>query len=190
MIKRSLTQDEIELAKTVFGNAIDYSTVTVTDGKFAFFQPKGTAMAPDGNLYMYGCYKDDYSKEDPLSRSHFIHEMTHVWQFQNKILNPVVAAAELSLKHKFNYFAAYSFHLDATKDLIDYGMEQQASIVQEYFLIVYEKFPGRTLLCENKCEDDEALKLYGKILGKFLKDPTYAKRDSFPKPFKSKSPKH
>lgn len=184
MIKRPLTTGEIALARTVFGDSIDYTTVTLTDGKYIFFQPEGTAMAPNGNLYMYGCYFADYSAEDSYRRSLFIHEMTHVWQFQNKVLNPLVAVAELNLQHKFNYAAAYDFHLDGKKDLTDYGMEQQAAIVQEYFLATHENLPNLALNCKNSCSESERMKLYGEVLEKFLKDPAYARQDKFPKPFK------
>ena len=190
MIKRPLTDGEIKLARSVFGDAIDYAAVTISDGKYMPFQPKGTAMAPNGHLYMYGCYSPDYSAEKSLSRSHFIHEMTHVWQYQIKILNPIVEAAALSLKHKFNYFtAAYAYHLDENMDLMDYGMEQQASIVQEYFMTRREGHTSHTRHCKNTCHDDEKCRLYEKVLEKFLKDPSYTRRSQFPKVFKGKGPK-
>jgi len=188
MKKRSLTSGEITLAKKMFGTAIDYSKVTLTDKKYAFFQPKGTAMAPNGNLYMYGCYHDDYSKKSNVTKSFFIHEMTHVWQFQNKILNPVVAAIELNLKHRFNYNASYNYLLDKKKDLVDYGMEEQAAIVQEYFLFL-NKEASYSRHCNNECSDSEKEELYKAVLAKFLKNPSYAKNKSFPSLIARKKPK-
>src|SRR4051812_4376502 len=111
MTKRPLTDGETILARDVFGDSIDYAAVTVTDNKYIFFQPEGCAMTPNGNLYMYGCYSDDYAGGNSFDRGFFIHEMTHVWQFQNKVLNPVAEVMGLQMKHKFNYAAAYAFHL-------------------------------------------------------------------------------
>lgn len=181
MTARPLTQGEIALAKTVFGDAIRYDEVTIHDGRFMPFQPKGTAMAPEGNLYMYGCYHDDYAVCDPYTRAHFIHEMTHVWQFQNKILHPVQAAIELNVRHMFNYLAAYPYHLDGTKDLTDYNMEQQASIVQDYFLLKSENCSLHQGQCQNIALESERIALYEKVLHRFLDNPHYARQEKFPK---------
>lgn len=185
---RPLTAGEVALAKSVFGDSIDYTTVTVSDKPYTLFQPKGVATAPDGKLYMHGCYSPDYSDTNPYTRSLFIHEMTHVWQFQNKILNPISAALDLNIKHKFNYAASYDFQLDEKKDLVEYGMEEQAAMVQEYFLIKNQGLAGYTRHCKNTCEDDEKLRLYEKVLEKFLKDPSYARQAQFPK-LSKKGPK-
>ena len=82
---RPLTAGEIELARSVFGDAIDYSQVRLVRGKWWPFQPRNAAMAPMGNIYFHpdgGGWSDDFSTE-PLGRQgFFIHEMTHVWQAQ------------------------------------------------------------------------------------------------------------
>lgn len=171
MISRPLTAGEIRLAQTVFGNSIDYTTVKVSDSPYVFFQPANAAMAPNGNLYMHNCYRADYAQTDSYTRSLFIHEMTHVWQFQNGVLNPVAEAVKLYMKHKFNYAAAYDFTLDAKKDLTDYEMEQQASIVEKYFL---EKREG--VRASPYHQADQRVKLYEKVLKNFLTNPSYAKR--------------
>ena len=188
MINRPLTDGEITLARTVFRDAIDYAAVTVSDSQYIFFQPEGVAMTPDGNLFMYGCYHADYSQADSGSRGLFIHEMTHVWQFQNKVLRPVAECVNLAMKHEFNYVAAYNFLLDENKDLTRYGMEQQASIVAEYFLVKHEGLASYARDCANKCSDDEKIRLYEKVLEKFLKDPSYAKQSDFPKFFTKRTP--
>ncbi len=180
MPSRKLTSGEIDLARGVFGSAVDYATVTITADKFMGFHPEGTAMAPDGNLYMHGCYKDDYSSGGTYHQALFIHEMTHVWQFQNKVLQPVAEAVKLNLKLKFDYAAAYPYTLDAKKDLLAYNMEQQASIVQDYFSMITDGYSSLFENCRNNCGDAEKLDLYGKVLGNFLKDPSYAKNDAFP----------
>lgn len=183
MTSRPLTEGEVTLARSVFGDSIDYGSVKISDQKFMGlpFLPEGTAMAPNGSLYMPGCYREDYSAEDTIGQSLFIHEMTHVWQYQNKVLNPIPTAAKLAVRHKFNYSAAYAYTLDEDKDLLDYNMEQQATIVQDYFTMktdgYYYDWWGR---CENDCSDREKLRLFEKVLEKFLAEPGYAKQAAFP----------
>ena len=48
MKSRSLTSGEIELARSIFGDAIDYSKVRLIKGKWWPFHPRQAAMAPDG----------------------------------------------------------------------------------------------------------------------------------------------
>jgi hypothetical protein len=175
---RPLTQGEITLAKTVFGDSIDYAAVKVHDRKYSFLQPAGVAMAPNGHIYMNDIYRDDYAA-DAHRVGTFIHEMTHVWQFQNKVLNPLHSGAALMLKHKFNYGSCYAYKLDGGKDLLDYNMEQQASIVEDYFQLRHQ---GR-YNWQGSCANDAAatpdrMALYEKVLEKFLKNPAYPRKDA------------
>ncbi len=167
-ISRQLTAGEIKLAEQVFGDSIDYAAVKIHDRAFIFFQPKNSGMTPRDEIYMRGCYSEDYSKGNV---GFFIHEMTHVWQFQNKILHPVAAVVGLQLKHKFNYDAAYEFQLEKGRDLTSYGMEQQAAIIQQYFVWKHE---------------GADVKLHEDVLKNFLKDPAYARQKKFSNPFQGK----
>ncbi len=187
MVSRALTKDETALAQSVFGASIDYARVKVSDQKWMPFHPKNTAMTPNGNLYMNDCYAEDYARSGSYMRSLFIHEMTHVWQFQNKILNPITEAIAEAFKHKFNYSAAYPYTLDASKDLLDYGMEQQAAIVQDHFLLTHEH-STHARDCQNACSNEEKIELFAKVLEKFHANPSYAKRDAFPKAGKKPKP--
>lgn len=186
MKSRKLTDGEIDLAKSVFGDAVDYAAVRIVNGKFAFFQSKHTSMAPDGNIYMAASLRaDDYSREDPVTQSVFIHEMAHVWQYQNKILHPLKTGAKLMLRHAFRYRSAYPYRLDAKKDLTDYNMEQQASIIQDYFLfnkLGHFRWQGN---CKNTLKNAEKARVYEQVLEKFMENPAYARKPSF----KAKKPR-
>jgi len=63
--------------------------------------------------------------------------MTHVLQYQNNILNPITSAIGEMIKHAFHYSDVYKYTLEESKDLLDYGMEQQAVIVEDYFRITF-----------------------------------------------------
>ena len=61
---RPLTTGEIALARTVFGDAIDYARVRVRHYKWIFFQPRRIVMAPMGDLHFHpkgSVYCDDFS---------------------------------------------------------------------------------------------------------------------------------
>lgn len=179
--RRKLTSGEIDLARQVFGDALDYDKVEVTNARFTGFHPKGVAMAPDGNLYMPECYSTDYAAESSYWRGCFIHEMAHVWQFQQKILNPVTEALALNYRHAFNYYAAYDYRLETAKDLLEYNMEQQASILQDYFMHTFEKETDWNGRCKNKeLDDQKRQELYTSVLKNFLSNPDYGKKAEFP----------
>jgi hypothetical protein len=129
MLNRGLTAGEIELARSVFGDAIDYSRVKMIKGKWWPLHPRNAAMAPMGNIYFHPdgeVWSDDFSKE-PLGRQgFFIHEMTHVWQTQT--------CGRFYLPLMRHPFCRYSYNLKPGKPFRRYGLEQQAEIVAHSFL--------------------------------------------------------
>jgi hypothetical protein len=126
---RSLTAGEVALARTIFGDAIDYPRVRLIRGKWWPFHPRNAAMAPSGDIWFHpdaGGWSDDFSKE-PLSRQgFFIHEMTHVWQAQK--------GGRFYLPLMRHPFCRYAYRLEPEKPFGRYGLEQQAEIVRHRFL--------------------------------------------------------
>src|SRR5438067_847470 len=62
---RMLTPGEIALARSVFGDGIDYGRVKIFSRKWSAFQPSGTLMAPNENIYFPpGRYMTDLSSDD------------------------------------------------------------------------------------------------------------------------------
>jgi len=129
MVSRDLTPGEIKVARSVFGDAVDYAQVRLFKRKWWPFQPRNAAMAPMGNIYFHpegGVWSEDFSKE-PLGRQgFFIHEMTHVWQTQTK--------GKLYLPLMRHPFCRYSYDLIPGRAFDRYGLEQQAEIVRHAFL--------------------------------------------------------
>ena len=129
MLSRSLTPGEIELARYVFGEAIDYSRVRLFKGKWWPFHPRNAAMAPMGNIYFHPegqVWSDDFSKESLGRQGFFIHEMTHVWQAQR--------SGRFYLPLMRHPFCRYSYELKPGRPFRRYGLEQQAEIVAHSFL--------------------------------------------------------
>jgi hypothetical protein len=127
--RRPLTLGEIDLARSLFGDSIDYSKVQLVKGKWWPFHPRNAAMAPMGSIYFHpegGVWSADFSKE-PLGRQgFFIHEMTHVWQSQAK--------GRFYLPLMRHPFCSYRYTFDPERAFERYGIEQQAEIVRHVFL--------------------------------------------------------
>jgi hypothetical protein len=129
MNSRSLTDGEIRLARSIFGDSVDYSKVRLIKGKWWPFQPKNAAMAPTGNIYFHpdaGGWSDDFANEAVRRQAFFIHEMTHVWQAQAK--------GRFYLPLMRHPFCSYDYQLTPGKPFERYGIEQQAEIVTHRFL--------------------------------------------------------
>ncbi|HEY8434805.1 MAG TPA: vgr related protein [Sphingomicrobium sp.] len=129
MESRRLTDGEIVLVRSIFGDAIDYSRVRLIRGKWWPFQPRNAAMAPNGNIYFHpvaGGWSEDFARE-PLGRQgFFIHEMTHVWQAQKR--------GRFYLPLMRHPFCRYAYKIRRGKPFERYGLEQQAEIVRHRFL--------------------------------------------------------
>ncbi|WP_343346563.1 vgr related protein [Sphingomicrobium sp. XHP0239] len=126
--RRPLTPGEIELARTMFGDTIDYDRVELVRGKWIFFQPRGVVMAPTGNIHFHpdsDRWSDDFSRDKLTSQGLFIHEMTHVWQTQR--------AGRWYLPLIRHPFCRYGYELKEGRSFLQYGIEQQAEIVKHRF---------------------------------------------------------
>ncbi|MGB7409064.1 MAG: vgr related protein [Pontixanthobacter sp.] len=127
--ERGLTDGEIALARSVFGTAIDYEPVRLRRRKWFAFHPRNVTMAPRGHMHFHPDgpnYCDDFSTAALSKQGHFIHEMTHVWQAQEKgswwlVFNRVP-------------WARYDYTIQPGWPLNRYGIEQQAEIVRHAFV--------------------------------------------------------
>ena len=178
MGERALTAGEISLAQRIYKTAINYGKVKIHDEKYMVFQPDHSGMTPNGEIYVSGTgtYTADYSTSPSADlRSFFIHEMAHVWQYQLNILSPIGSAIAESFRHFFNYAKAYEYELVTGKDLLDYRIEQQAQIIQDYYLWFLEASQPRQTLYLNKGPSSTFLPLYHQVLARFMANPGYAK---------------
>ncbi|MEA3002766.1 MAG: hypothetical protein QOH81_1554 [Sphingomonadales bacterium] len=127
---RSLTEGEIALAGSVFGDAVDYGRVRIHRGRWWPFQTRNIVMAPDGDIYFHPespLWTDDFAGESLPAQGLFIHEMTHVWQAQS--------GGRWYLPLMRHPFCRYRYSLLQGRSLRGYGLEQQAEIVRHAFLL-------------------------------------------------------
>lgn len=102
-------------------------------------------MTPNGELwYRKPMYREDFSANSVFVEDKyvFIHELGHVWQHQH--------GQWVRMRGAFSWAAEYTYRLDKDK-LTDYSLEQQASILADYWLLLvygiskwsYYQRPGR-----------------------------------------------
>lgn len=125
---RPLTTGEQALARTIYRDALDLSSVQIRRRKWAFFQPRHVAMAPTGHIHFHPdseLWSEDYSKADLASSGLFLHELCHVWQTQRGVYLPLA-------RHPF---CRYHYTIKPGWKLPQYGLEQQAEIVRHTYLL-------------------------------------------------------
>jgi hypothetical protein len=145
----ALTPGETQLARSVFGDSIDYSKTEIfADAGRAYVNPftRNIHMGPEAAV--------DVSKEGVQARATFIHEMTHVRQAQT-VVGRFSLAIQAGMGHAWasvkGFFIGlftsktigqaiyeqdiklYQFEGTPSQSLGSYGKEQQAEIVQKSY---------------------------------------------------------
>ena len=79
---RRLTDNEIKMAKLIFADSIDYARVKIYQG-IPCLPTMQVAVSPNGNIYFprNNC-PDDFALASESHQIWMIHELTHVWQYQ------------------------------------------------------------------------------------------------------------
>jgi len=129
---RPLTPGEVALTREVFGETVNPSNVKMFNRSHMLVFGRGGAISPNGNIYIDE--KEavaDYSAS-PYLRTLFVHEMTHVWQYQQG-RNLRIEAFQQWWKSDFKYKTIYDFNIDAHPRFKDYNLEQQAEIMESYY---------------------------------------------------------
>lgn len=182
--KRKLTSGEIAMSQLVFKDSIDYSNIWIHLGGLIHTRT-GNAMTPAGEIYLP---KDDYLKitdfslAKPNIRHWFIHEMTHVWQYQMGAANGWLGIKQLcnggytsevnSVDSGKNELKAYDTDLtgrDINKKFQDFNFEQQGRIIEFWFDAIYLQ-----KISPSREHHQKSLKLLGyveRILRDFLLNP-------------------
>lgn len=153
---RSLTSGEIAMCRKIFKNSMDYSKVKIINKAFLPKQqvpmtPRGHAHYPDG-LTGSDIYQDDFShpqfQENPIrangsdlrirAKLTFIHEMTHVWQFQKgmNVMGKGLVLQTLEWTLPDSIYDPYDYELNKDTNFKKLNPEQQANIMADYFGLI------------------------------------------------------
>jgi len=138
---RGLTDGEILIARKVFRDLIDYQDIKILNIRYLPWQPKDILMAPNGRLFVNNeIFCEDYSKCSIATQGVFIHELTHVLQYQrhqNVVLKGFILQSAYYLS--FKIYDPYKYKLIEGKLFEQYNIEQQGDIARDIF---YEKIPN------------------------------------------------
>jgi hypothetical protein len=120
--QRKLTVAEKVLAISVFGQHLKLDDIEIVAHRMVL---KHYAISPNGNIYFHiSDWCEDFSQCSLAVQSWLIHELTHVWQLQQG----------LAVVRKALFDRRYQYVLEQGKQFFHYGIEQQAQMVQDYFL--------------------------------------------------------
>lgn len=120
--RRFLTDGEKQLAYSIFGEQLKLDDIEIVAHRLVL---KNYAISPNGNVYFnISNWEDDFSVTTLERQSWLIHELAHVWQLQQGI----------SVVRKAIFDRRYHYILEEGKNFFQYGVEQQASMIQDYFL--------------------------------------------------------
>lgn len=107
----------------------DITTVAICRCKAYIFQPSDRAMSPDGSIYFHPLdkgYYDDFSRPPVGAQRTFVHELGHVRQTQK---GENVRAAVFD--RNYEYWPSVP-----GKTFMQYGLEQRAEMVADYFTLM------------------------------------------------------
>jgi Domain of unknown function (DUF4157) len=129
---RYLEPDETQLARTIFGNSIDYSNVRLIPTEILQYRTVGN----------YIRVPKDFTISNEYHAETFIHELTHVWQYQHlgtayislSLSNQILATLRTGSRN-----AAYDYNLSPASSFFDFLPEQQGLIVQNYYSMLRDQ---------------------------------------------------
>lgn len=133
-VARNLTDLEIQLLKPVFKDTLRYGAIVCkinvgnVGGAWNSITPAGVAY------FSKHVYCDDFSSANAGNQWVFVHEMVHIWQWGHGVY-PVNAAIGLFLQTAGDYAKAYPYDLNPGDSLSNFNIEQQASIVADYWAL-------------------------------------------------------
>jgi hypothetical protein len=167
---RALTSGEVTMAKTVFGETIDYKQVRLHRAPYS--GDRALTIGNDIYLETKPLQAPDLSTADTgiKSKQSLIHEMTYVWQGQNRGSGKSFADGLRVLPSRLTYLftgrASFS-KLSPDMTFATANKEQQASMAEFYFAAqedlrmpacqTKEGGPVKNALCQHARETVESL---------------------------------
>ncbi|HEY9315698.1 hypothetical protein [Williamsia sp.] len=149
--KRALTADEIDYARDVFVDSVDYAGVHITRGSVFTI---GSAVTLGTTIHLkagWGHFRGDGMELTERGKHTLIHEMAHVWQYQHgglayiprSLLAQVRAAARGGDRSgAYNWRSAHK----AQRPWPSWNPEQQAAAVEDYNKLLRRRAGAGTAL--------------------------------------------
>lgn len=138
--KGPLSEQQIAIARNIFGDAINYNEVTFNTSSF---MAEFNGCLPGNNSSRPFVAGNTINSSEPLSNAEFIHEMTHIWQYQNRGL---IYLPDALINGEYDYsMEELSRYSDGSFDgdrLHRFGPEQQGEIIKDYYTLSIHAAPG------------------------------------------------
>jgi len=134
-MKRNLNVNELRILRSIYFDKIDYDKVILTtEHLFGKILKKYSAIVFDNTIvFTERSYKDDFSVSTG-SMALLVHEMCHVWQYQNLNYRWYKAGIE---HIKFGK-STYLYTIADQKKLTDFRFEQQGEIMADYYRLMQD----------------------------------------------------
>jgi hypothetical protein len=132
-----LNANERQLLSTVFKQTLPYDSIVCkvnslkTGGKDNSITITGTPHFA-AEVYCADFCEPSVLKYEKHKVATFFHEMTHVWQYYHGI-SVWRSAAQVLFDYQFKYGNGYPYSLRSGKKFSQFNIEQQASIVEDYW---------------------------------------------------------
>ncbi len=128
-MKRPLTTGEIQLLRPIYGDQVRYEIVGMR--RSALIAALAGAVTLQDTVYWNPrLYCEDFAAAPVRIAAVLVHEIMHVWQFQNlKAYHFLKAGAE----HVYRWGRVYEYSLDEHEQLLDFHYEQQGQILQDFY---------------------------------------------------------
>jgi len=136
---RPLNTEERALAESYFGDSIDLDKITLNQSSALVaaneYFPGNNSSRPFvlGNTINFN---HDLDLNDPDDRGIFLHELTHVWQFQStEGINTQIQGAQLATDSDNYVIDTALLDPNNPENIHDFNIEQQAETVRGHFLL-------------------------------------------------------
>lgn len=136
---RQLTKGEKDMLQPVFAETLPYDKIIVGVNAMLWGGRDNSITPGIVPMFAVTVWRPDFSVASDDDKWTFIHELTHVWQTYHGN-NNVSCALKIYLSNS-NYDDAYSYNLDDNGRLTGYNMEQQASIVADFWFMTKGQTP-------------------------------------------------
>jgi len=171
---RPLTEGEVALLKGVFGNGLNYGDIRIDVGGIPATEDHGQIAITHYDKMKFPEPPEDFSLSDVRNRAWLIHEVVHVWQWQQYKVDTYEKGSQLWVSEEGDYDAAYKWSL--SDEFPDMNIEQQASAVASRYL-VNQGFDPRDEVDWHRGEPLPSLSAYDVLLR-----PFYAQNEKGPPP--------
>lgn len=154
--KRSLREDERALAQRVFGASLDPHPVRIyRDHAFSVYAPKALGNAVHLKS-SWGHFRGEGLELSPRGEACLVHELVHVWQYQNGGLRYIVGslwAQQHAVLTEGSRSGAYRWRRahESGRPWAAWNPEQQAQLVEDHFCAL------RRRAADQPAEGDAAL---------------------------------